>query len=213
MFISKITVPARTILVHRASDLYGLHRFLWKIFSDGPERTRDFLFHSSRKEGQVECLVVSARQPVNSIPDVTIETKPYSPILREGQIFEFTLEVNPVVRSTKDKKKHDVVMHWKKSKKEGADSPQPAVMEWLLKRQELWGCTIQESSILVDAYEQVQINKGQKRVSFSLCRIRGYLKIDDAEAFKKILFSGIGSAKAFGCGLMLIRSPRYVAAA
>jgi CRISPR system Cascade subunit CasE len=33
----------------------------------------------------------------------------------------------------------------------------------------------------------------------------GRLKIVDADRFKQALFEGIGSAKAFGCGLMLVR--------
>ena len=35
--------------------------------------------------------------------------------------------------------------------------------------------------------------------------IEGKLKIVDADRFKKALFQGIGSAKAFGCGFMLVR--------
>ena len=33
----------------------------------------------------------------------------------------------------------------------------------------------------------------------------GILKVIDSEKFKEIYFSGIGPAKAFGCGLMLVR--------
>ena len=35
--------------------------------------------------------------------------------------------------------------------------------------------------------------------------IEGKLKIVDIDRFKKALFQGIGSAKAFGCGLMIVR--------
>ena len=35
--------------------------------------------------------------------------------------------------------------------------------------------------------------------------IEGKLKIVNADRFKKSLFNGIGSAKAFGCGLMLVK--------
>jgi CRISPR system Cascade subunit CasE len=33
----------------------------------------------------------------------------------------------------------------------------------------------------------------------------GKLKIVDADRFKKELFQGVRSAKAFGCGLMLVK--------
>ncbi|MBU4427334.1 MAG: type I-E CRISPR-associated protein Cas6/Cse3/CasE, partial [Proteobacteria bacterium] len=33
----------------------------------------------------------------------------------------------------------------------------------------------------------------------------GKLKIVDADRFKKSLFNGIGSAKAFGCGMMMVK--------
>ena len=35
--------------------------------------------------------------------------------------------------------------------------------------------------------------------------IEGKLKIVDPDRFKQALLQGIGSAKAFGCGLMLVR--------
>jgi len=35
--------------------------------------------------------------------------------------------------------------------------------------------------------------------------IEGKLKIDDKDRYKKALFQGIGPAKAFGCGLMLVK--------
>ncbi len=35
--------------------------------------------------------------------------------------------------------------------------------------------------------------------------IEGNLKIVDTDRFQKALFKGMGPAKAFGCGLMLVR--------
>jgi CRISPR system Cascade subunit CasE len=33
----------------------------------------------------------------------------------------------------------------------------------------------------------------------------GQLRVEDADAFRRTLFTGIGHAKAFGCGLLLVR--------
>ncbi|MBE9580954.1 MAG: type I-E CRISPR-associated protein Cas6/Cse3/CasE [Proteobacteria bacterium] len=45
----------------------------------------------------------------------------------------------------------------------------------------------------------------EKKSGFSSVDFLGDLEITDVKKFTKALFGGLGRAKAFGCGLMLVR--------
>ena len=61
--------------------------------------------------------------------------------------------------------------------------------------------------VIVNGYQQHRFKKRNvsKPIVMSTLDFEGLLEVTDVEKFKKILFEGIGSAKAFGCGLMLIK--------
>ncbi|MCK9609141.1 MAG: type I-E CRISPR-associated protein Cas6/Cse3/CasE [Methylomonas sp.] len=48
------------------------------------------------------------------------------------------------------------------------------------------------------------INKGQKS-GFSTIDFTGDMQIPDSEKFRQTLFNGLGRAKAFGCGLLMVK--------
>ncbi|MBE0437199.1 MAG: type I-E CRISPR-associated protein Cas6/Cse3/CasE, partial [Methylomicrobium sp.] len=61
--------------------------------------------------------------------------------------------------------------------------------------------------IRVDGYRQHRFlkRKGNKQVSLSTLEFNGLLTVTDPNLFIKTLYTGIGPAKGFGCGLMLVR--------
>ncbi|MBE9569345.1 MAG: type I-E CRISPR-associated protein Cas6/Cse3/CasE [Proteobacteria bacterium] len=62
-------------------------------------------------------------------------------------------------------------------------------------------CKLQNSAY---RWHSIKSDKGKKS-GFSSVDFLGNLEITDIEKFTKALFGGIGRAKAFGCGLMLVR--------
>ena len=57
----------------------------------------------------------------------------------------------------------------------------------------------------VDAYEQSKATKRDHNIRFSAVDFSGKLIVTNPELFQLALFNGIGHAKAFGCGLLLVR--------
>ncbi len=47
--------------------------------------------------------------------------------------------------------------------------------------------------------------KGNKEIRYNTMDFRGILTVTDSDQFANTLMQGLGKAKAFGCGLMLIR--------
>lgn len=58
-------------------------------------------------------------------------------------------------------------------------------------------------SVRVDGYAQHRAER--KDIRFSTVDFTGELEITNATAFRKTLLEGMGHAKSFGCGLMLVR--------
>ncbi len=203
----------------RVQDAYHAHSLIWDLFSDGPDRERDFLFRQEAHQGLPAFLTVSERPPSSRNGTWTVESKPYAPVLREGVRLGFALRANPV-RTVQDAAgrhhRHDVVMDAKRRFSEAAPGqprpPQPefvreAGLAWLAGRAEKNGFTFAPGEVTVDGYAQLRLNKerGTAPIRLSTIEFGGLLTVTDPERFQAALASGIGPAKGFGCGLLLVR--------
>lgn len=73
-----------------------------------------------------------------------------------------------------------------------------------LVRARKWG--VREPLIFqAESYRWHAMPKKGRSAGFSTVDFEGELKVTDSELFKTMLFNGVGPAKAFGCGLMLVR--------
>ena len=94
----------------------------------------------------------------------------------------------------------------------GADHPALAALvrqtclDWLLDRAGRIGCTFDEPSLRAEGYTQHRGKADELR--FSSVDFSGGLTVADAAAFTAALSRGLGHAKAFGCGLLLVKPLR-----
>ena len=196
------------------------HRLLWTLFDDRPDRKRDFLWREETG-GHSERLrfVVLSKRPPTPQPDLlAVETKDFAPPLASGQRLAFMLRANPVVtrwdalkgRSRRD----DVVMsvlHHVAAGFERAMARQDAVAAagraWLAAQGSRYGFQVRDTDLRVDGYlpRLIPREHGRKAVRFATLDFDGVLTVTDPAAFMAALENGFGKAKAWGCGLMLIR--------
>jgi CRISPR system Cascade subunit CasE len=127
----------------------------------------------------------------------------------------FTLHANPVVaRATapgQRGKRHDVVMDVLTGIEPGqrAEARPDAVLaagrKWLARQGATHGFK-PAGQVAVDGYDRVVIPRetGQPAI-FGVMDISGVLTIEDPVRFLAAQTAGFGRARAFGCGLMLIR--------
>ena len=86
-----------------------------------------------------------------------------------------------------------------------------ALEKWIIRQGKRKGFEIardkhQQYKLQNSAYLWHSIKAGKgKKSGFSSVDFLGDLKITDVENFTSALFKGVGRAKAFGCGLLLIR--------
>lgn len=223
MFFSKVSLlpsmQAQQALVRlQKNGAYAAHQLLWRLFTEHQERP--FLFRDdTQSHGFPQFWVLSSVAPEDSSGLFQVQSKTYSPQLAEGDRLAYKLRANPTV-STKDSdgkaKRHDVLMHAKKQAlQSGKLSPEPlaermnqAAQSWICKPERLdhWGVSM-DMAPDIEGYCQHEISKrqGQHQIKYSSVDYQGVLTVQDPARFTEVLFNGVGKAKSFGCGLLLVR--------
>jgi CRISPR system Cascade subunit CasE len=197
------------------------HRLLWTLFADRPDRQRDFLWRATgddRSPGRSTFLVLSERPPADTHGLFEIETKPFAPMLAERDRLAFSLRVNPVVTrkdpQTGRAKRHDVVMVrlapliGEQRRTRRWEIIQEAGRTWLEGQGTRHGfCLRADAPLTIDGYDRLEIgrNRGRKPIEIAVLDMNGILEVETPDLFLSALIQGFGKAKAFGCGLMLIK--------
>lgn len=214
---------ARVAAHERLHGPYEDHQWLWRWLPVDPEARRDFLFRRHESPDGVRYYLLSSRPPVEHLGSWSALTRPYAPQIEPGDRFMFELRANPTVRHDRDGKsrRHDVVMNAKRMAldehgltrwSELADEHRPsqsslvrtACAGWLARRADRLGFAVDDTTLMVEGYAQHR-ERPTGDLRFSTVDFTGELTVLDPEAFRVALNHGIGSAKAFGCGLLLIR--------
>ena len=199
-------------------DSYREHQMLWRLFDNDPDAKRDFLFRRDDQDGWPQFFVVSQRMPANQDNVWQIDHQAYHPKLRSGLRLAFSLRANPVItrKDTSGKsKRHDLVMDLKKQSgwQESSSSERCSIYELVQQAGETWlsprleRCGAKLESLNTEGYIQHQTHKkGQaKSIRYSTLDLTGIVEVDNPPTFTEMLYRGIGPAKAFGCGLLLVR--------
>lgn len=218
--IDPIEGPARDRLhdPEKGRIMDAHHRLIWALFADG--QGRDFLW---RSEGQGRFLILSARPPAANGAGLfdPPEVKDFAPDLCAGDRLEFALRANATRTRKTDPnsraRRVDVVMDALHALPSGklSDERSTARMTaaanaggaWLAGQGGKAGFSL-DSFVAAD-YSVVPLpahtgpRKGQPQ--FGVIEMTGRLTLTDPAAFLPQLIKGFGRAKAFGCGLMLIR--------
>jgi CRISPR system Cascade subunit CasE len=198
-------------------DPYGQHQAIWQLFDVSPAmaRTRTaFLFRHEWQSDLPVFYTLSCSAPQDRTGLWNIQSKPYAPKLADGDRLHFKLRVNPVV--TRNGKRHDVVMdakqrlHWKVLRPEERPALNTLAYEagqtWLAGRAEKHGFAITPESLLVDGYRTHEVHRRRcVPICFSTLDFSGLVTVTNPEKFLSTLYGGIGPAKGFGCGLLLIK--------
>ncbi len=224
MFFSKLMLNRDAAISGRFRDLvtgpYQVHEMIWNLFADHPERRRDFLYRADLTGKEPVVYTLSSRKPIYDGNMWSVEYKPFHPVLKAGDQLHFRVRVNPVVTKTEphpDRKRirhrHDVIMDAKRRLKEAnvpfsmSDLVQQESVRWLNLRGEHGGYRLCEDRVIAGGYHTMQFSHGNKKnsISISVVDCDGVLQVTDPDLFLQMLYNGLGPAKGFGCGLMMIK--------
>ena len=191
MFLSRILLPEDGAGLW---DHYSSHQMVWSWFHKGERAERDFLH---RIEGNTVWTL--SKHELSPRSTLRVESKRFEPRLSKGDRLQFLTTVNP--RVDKNGKKHDAVMHWMKQHDVSRDEATPnAMLQWFERRGVQNGFSLQEFE--ASGYRPLYVKRGAKICSVDA---QGVFTVTEPGSFLDMITKGIGGAKAFGCGLLLIR--------
>lgn len=186
----------------RIRDSYDWHQKIWQAFAGRDGQSRDFLIRVDREEEFFRVLILSQSIPRKPdwCPADCFGTKPIPDAFFEHACYRFSLLANPTrkVRSNKAGERT----------KNGRRLPitqREDLIAWLQRKAENGGFKVKTDSLRIIPRGREFFHKdAQSNGSHSAVEFLGELKITELELFRNTVATGIGSAKAFGFGLLVL---------
>ena len=199
MFLSQLLINLRHRPARRdLSDRYELHRTLLCAFSEQlpPQERVLYRVEQAQRQPYVTVLVQSQELPdwekAERLSDPRYlcklpEVRAVEPQVSAGLRLPFRLQANPTVK--RDGKRHAIYA-------------EDELARWLQRKGEAHGFSVNPLDV-----RSVKLGKqhGKKREqTWHLVQFDGVLQVTATDTFVAGLRGGIGSAKAFGCGLLSV---------
>ena len=186
----------------------GGHALVWTLFEGQAHGDRRFLYREEGQGPQDGYLIVSTVPPADPDGLWDLRTKPYEPALAAGDPLRFVLRVNPAVtyKDGETTRRVDVVMK-AKAPLDGAArravDKDTLVRDWLTPRLAERGADL--GAFALTGWQVRTMGQGGRRRNLAVADAEGTLTVSDPAPFTDLLFAGIGKARAYGCGLLLVR--------
>ena len=204
-WLSRMEVDADTAYSNRIVDNYVWHQKIWDCFPSEPDAKRNFLSRVDELEGAFRIWVLSEREPKcpSWCSPACFSLKQIASSFLSHRRYHFDLRANPTKRLAE---KED-------NKKLGKRVPlirQEDLTSWIKRKGENGGFRIVDD-LPFDIGPMVQnhFRKNDHRGYHGGVQFRGTLEVIDQRKFEETYKQGIGSAKGFGFGLLLLAPARF----
>ena len=197
-YLTQILVDKRDVLHHRMTDSYAWHQALWKAFPAPPGASRSFLSRVDHLGQNYRVYLLTDSAPVVQ-PWGEWTTREIALSFLNCTHYRFDLRANPTVKRVV----RDVSGQRKKNGQRTAIYDPTQLHKWLKNKGEQNGFEILNVEV-GSPIPQLFRRKGKPgkhvRVDF-----QGVLGVFDRERFQTAFETGIGSAKAFGFGMLVLQ--------
>lgn len=183
-------------------DAYAWHKRIWEAFPSMPEAERNFLTRLDDTGDHFRLLILSSEPPTRPdwCPSEQWQSKSINDEFFEHSAFRFSLLANP----TKKRVVRDENGNRKKNGRREAIVNREELIEWMQRKAHQHGFTVDTESLKTVPRPRQQFIKKGSAGTHTATEFNGLLKVTDPAAFKQSAINGIGSAKAFGFGLLCL---------
>jgi CRISPR system Cascade subunit CasE len=198
-FLTQAFLDYETAARLRLRDAYAWHQLVWRAFPGRDGGARDFLTRLERRERErrFRLLIVSLTRPVR--PEMWPEgteawqTREIKHAFLSRRRYRFQLRANPTKRDNSTRKRLPLRL----------PEEQQA---WLMRKGVRAGFTVdpEELRIIPEGRERFRIEKQGCSGIHHAVEFEGVLSVTNPAAFQAAFARGIGSAKAFGFGLLAL---------
>lgn len=196
MYLSKVLITGTA-----CRNPYEIHRALWELFSTDADAARDFLFRVEKSDGrQAEILMQSIREPVLNYKEArVIDSREYALSFRPEQTLRFLLVANPVKTIDDERGRKNAMGEMKKCRVPLINDE--AQRAWLGRK---LATSASLESLIIDKKMPLYFRKHMDNRAGKIQPVmfQGIIKVQNPDALQELIRSGIGPAKAFGCGLL-----------
>ena len=214
--LTRIFLDYETAVLRGIHDAYDWHQRAWDAFPhlDGARNAarsgdapRHFLTRLDDKDGGYQLLILSPTEPHRPswCPDhaENWQTKPIADSFLEHPRYRFHLRANPTKKVTP--KGPDGRRRGQGKRVAVRDFDDLSL--WLERKAAASGFAIEPGTLRNDELGLTHFTKEKERRlgTLNLVDFAGVLRVTDHAAFKAAFQNGVGSAKAFGCGLLVLQ--------
>jgi len=222
-WLTRLDVDAKTVRAEGiSSDIYAWHKMLWECYPDDPDAGRDFLTRIDQIEGAFRFWVLAQRKPIRPhwCPSDGFAVNQITPSFLTHRYYAFDLRANPVKTLVQRGLNGETLFRPNGKRKHGKRVPlvkPDELRAWLVRKGEV-RCRDKETGLDVPGGFRIVEDK-----PLEICpmveshfrkkghtgfhggvQFRGTLEVTNREKFIHTYQSGIGSAKCFGFGLVLL---------
>ena len=192
--LSQTEIPWARALKLGLGDPYKLHQWIWDALPEDPDAPRDFLFRADERDGTLRILLLAARIPASG-GGAAWKTTELSPTFLGHGAYRFRLRANPTFCRRADHKRLALF---------GEED----IRAWFLRKFAAAGCEVPE--LETTAPRRIRFRKGGGAPPGTLYGVdaSGVLAVRDEAAFRAAFDAGIGPAKGFGFGLLMLQPIR-----
>lgn len=171
------------------SNPYNAHKALWKAFPGREKNHRDFLYRMDKKDDGYFVILLSESKPEVTVDLDLIRIVESQFVFKTEQLYRFSLRVNPVKRLSEQRVRVPLV---------GEEN----LNAWLSRK--LTGSARLFNTTPISR-TNLDFCKGDNWGKITTVDFEGMIQCENPQNLLKLVRSGIGPAKAFGCGLLLLK--------
>lgn len=191
-YLSRAILPMGAALQMKLADGYAWHRQIWLAFPGRPAAARDFLFRVDSRGGCFQVLLLSAVPPVSG-QAMAWQTKPVRDDFLAGDRYRFQLKANPTFRRKSDERRLPILDEAK-------------LRDWMARKAEQAGFKVALESLRLSAPQEDTFVDGKGfKGKHVFVDFEGLMSVADRAALAKAFYAGIGSAKGFGYGMLMLQ--------
>jgi CRISPR system Cascade subunit CasE len=218
--LTRVIVSYQLAASLRIRSSYDWHQRVWECFPDRTDADRDFLTRLDDKDGEYQLLILSPVVPCRPewCPCDAWESKVISTAYFEQDRYAFQLRANPtkkVINISKPKViKTDGRIDRNKNSRRVALVGPDELRAWLARKAAGHGFSVEQTTMR--PFGNQYFKKADAFAPHFAVDFQGVLKVTEPEKFRQVWFGrtdqrspgriirGIGSAKAFGLGMLVI---------
>lgn len=199
MYLTRVVVGLEEALQQGLRDAYAWHQAVWDAFPRQPGKARDFLTRLDQQADSLQLLILSPREPQAPCWGLW-ESKAVAPAFLRHDRYVFSLRANPTTKRVV----RDQSGNRRKNGRRTRICSERDLVAWLARKGSGAGFALESGVSVAPPVDQVSW-KRRTRIVHARVDFSGRLRVTDRQQFVAAYRTGIGPAKGFGFGLLLLK--------